>query len=144
MATTKNRNTPTRIGFRRSAPVAADAVCHAGAIAVLNATGYAAPATTATGLTALGVFHHYQDNTGGADGDQVVEIERGFFHFANSAGADEITRAAIGSVCYLVDDETVAATDGTASRSPAGIVDDVDEHGVWVCIDPTNGVAASA
>ncbi|MDX1464118.1 MAG: hypothetical protein R3215_00265 [Halomonas sp.] len=140
VAATKNRNTPTRAGNRRSAPVAAGALCYAGAIAVGNATGYAEPASTATGLTALGVFHHYQDNVGGADGDQVVEIERGHFHFANSAAADEITVTDIGKVCYLVDDQTVALTDGTASRSIAGIVDDVDANGVWVNIDPTNGV----
>lgn len=144
MAATKNRQTPSRSGHRRSAPVAADAQCFAGTIAVLNGDGYAEPATTATGLVALGVFGHYQDNTGGADGDQTVEIERGYFHFANSSGADEITRADIGSRCYLVDDETVALTSDTDSRSPAGIVDDVDDHGVWVNIDPTNGVADSA
>lgn len=136
VAVTKNRNTPTRAGNRRSAPVAAGALCYAGAIAVGNATGYAEPASTATGLTALGVFHHYQDNVGGADGDQVVEIDRGVFHFANDGG-DPIDRTMIGTTCYLVDDQTVAATDGTSTRSPAGIVDDVDDNGVWVRIDPT-------
>lgn len=139
VATTKNRNTPSRAGFRRAAPVAADAVCHAGAIAVANATGYAEPASTATGLIALGVFHALADNTGGADGDLEVEIERGFFHFANDGG-DPIAATAIGSTCYLVDDQTVAATDGTGTRSPAGIVDEVDDNGVWVLIDPTSGV----
>ncbi|MBB3231710.1 hypothetical protein [Halomonas stenophila] len=136
VAATKNRNTPTRAGNRRSAPVAAGALCYAGAIAVGNATGYAEPASTATGLTALGVFHHYQDNVGGADGDQAVEIERGYFHFANDGG-DPIDRTMIGSACYLVDDQTVAATDGTGTRSAAGVVDDVDDNGVWVRIDPT-------
>ncbi|SDK31847.1 hypothetical protein [Billgrantia gudaonensis] len=143
-AATKNRNTASRPGFRRSHPVAADAVCFAGAIAVMGASGFAEPGSTATGLTALGVFQHYQDNTGGADGDQVVEIERGYFHVANSTGADEIARADIGQVCYLVDDQTVAKTSDTDARSPAGIVDDVDDNGVWVYIDPTNGVAATA
>ena len=71
-------------------------------------------------------------------------MKRGNFCLANSAGADEITAADIGKVCYIVDNQTVAKTDGTATRSPAGIVDDVDDAGVWVNIDPTNGVAASA
>lgn len=136
VAATKNRNTPTRAGHRRSHPVAADVLCFAGAIAVMNASGYAEPASTATGLTALGVFHHYQDNAGGADGDQVVEIERGCFHFANDGG-DPIDRTMIGSICYLVDDQTVAATDGGTTRSAAGVVDDIDDAGVWVLIDPT-------
>ena len=139
-AATKNRNTASRAGLKRSHLVAATAQCFAGTIAVMNATGYAEPASTATGLVALGVFSHYQDNTDGADGDQTVEIERGYFHFANSASADAIAVTDIGKACYLVDDQTVALTDGTSSRSLAGIVDDVDANGVWVHIDPTSGV----
>ena len=143
-AATQNRNTPHRLGLSRGLPVAADTVCFAGTIAVINTGGFLEPGTTATGLTAAGVFERYQDNTDGADGDQIAEVNRGNFCMANSAGADEITLADIGQVCFIVDNQTVAKTDGTATRSPAGIVDDVDDGGVWVNIDPTNGVAASA
>lgn len=143
-AATQNRNTPHRLGLSRGHLVAAATECFAGTIAVINADGFTGPGTTATGLTAVGVFEHYQDNKEGADGDQVVEVKRGNVYLANSAGADEITAADVGKVCYIVDNQTVAKTDGTATRSPAGIVDDVDENGVWVNIDPTNGVAASA
>lgn len=138
-AATQNRNTLSRLGARRALAVAASSMCYAGTIAVMNASGYAAPASTATGLIALGVFTRQVDNSSGADGDEVVEIERGFFRFANSAGADEITATDIGSLCYLVDDQTVALTDGTSTRSIAGIIDDVDDLGVWVLIDPTSG-----
>ncbi|MDO0944652.1 hypothetical protein [Chromohalobacter israelensis] len=147
VAATQNRNTPTRLNQHRGHPVAADAVCFAGTIAMGDG-GYAKPGVTATGLTALGAFTHYVSNAGGADGDMTAVIERGCFRFANSSGADEITRADIGQVCFVVDDQTVAGTNGDtgtgATRSPAGIVDDIDEVGVWVCIDPTNGVAATA
>ncbi|GEK71592.1 MULTISPECIES: hypothetical protein [Halomonas] len=136
VAATKNRNTPTRAGTRRSHPVAAGSLCYAGAIAVMNAAGYAAPASTATGLTALGVFYEQVDNTSGADGDELAQIERGCFHFANDGG-DPIDRTMIGTPCYLVDNQTVAATDGTGTRSAAGVIDDVDDNGVWVLIDPT-------
>lgn len=138
-AATQNRNTPTRLGLSRSRPVAGSTLCYAGTIAVLNATGYAEPGSTATGLIALGIFSSLVDNSAGADGAEVAEIERGFFRFANSAGADEITVTDIGSLCYLVDDQTVALTDGTSTRSVAGIIDDVDDQGVWVLIDPTSG-----
>lgn len=138
-AATQNRNTPNRLGNRRALAVAASTMCYAGTIAVMNASGYAAPASTATGLVALGVFASQVDNSAGANGDEVAEIERGFFRFANSADADEITAADIGSLCYLVDDQTVALTDGTSTRSVAGIIDDVDAQGVWVLIDPTSG-----
>tara|TARA_R110001583_G_scaffold190335_1_gene354506 strand:+ start:176 stop:625 length:450 start_codon:yes stop_codon:yes gene_type:complete len=143
-AATKNRNTPHRLGLSRGLLVAAAAECFAGTIAVINAEGFTEPGTTATGLTAAGVFESYQDNTDGADGDQLVEVKRGNFYFANSTSTDAITAADTGQVCYIVDDQTVAKTDGTATRSPAGIVDGVDDHGVWVNIDPTNGVAAIA
>jgi hypothetical protein len=143
-AATQNRNTPHRLGLSRGHLVAAAAECFAGTIAVINADGFTESGTTATGLTAAGVFDHYQDNTSGGDGDQGVSVKRGNFLLFNSAGADEITLADIGTVCYIVDNQTVAKTDGTATRSPAGIVDAVDDNGVWVNIDPTNGVAASA
>ena len=38
----------------------------------------------------------------------------------------------IGSDCYIVDDQTVAKTSGTNTRSVAGKVFDVDADGVWV------------
>lgn len=140
-ALTQPRNTPERPGNRRGYPVGANVRCFAGGIAVKNAAGFAVPATTATGLTALGRFAHDADNTGGANGALRVEVERGIFRFENSAAGDELTAADIGAVCYLVDDQTVAKTHATNTRSPAGIVDDVDDVGVWVAIDPTGPLA---
>ncbi|MFB0515162.1 MAG: hypothetical protein ACETWG_00985, partial [Candidatus Neomarinimicrobiota bacterium] len=35
---------------------------------------------------------------------------------------------------YIVDDQTVAKTDGTGTRSPAGFIEDVDSNGVWVLV----------
>ncbi|KMQ72816.1 hypothetical protein [Marinobacter subterrani] len=142
VAATKNRNTPTRAGYSRGHAVKAGVIAYAGTIAVMGAGGFAEPGITATGLTALGRFDEFVDNSGGADGDKEVTISRGCFHFANSAGADEVVRADIGKLCYIVDNQTVAKTDATATRSVAGIVDGVDDTGVWVNIDPTNGVNA--
>ena len=68
----------------------------------------------------------------GADGDQSVTSMGGIYPFANSASADALTRADINSVCYIVDDQTVAKTNGGGTRSSAGIVYDVDSRGVWV------------
>lgn len=131
-AAIKNRNTPERTGFRRGYSVGAAAHCFAGAIAVMNAAGYVVPATTATGLIALGRFAAEVDNSNGANGDLAVEVERGIFRFANSASTDEIAITDVGSLCYLVDDQTVALTDGTGTRSQAGVIDHVDSSGVWV------------
>jgi hypothetical protein len=39
---------------------------------------------------------------------------------------------ASGNDCYLVDDQTVAKTSATNTRSVAGKIVDVDSQGVWV------------
>jgi len=143
VAANKNRNTPQRAGGARGHGVKAGVLCHAGTIAVMGADGFAKPGTTATGLVALGRFDEQVDNTGGADGEKLAPISRGNFRYANSTSADEITAADVGKVCYIVDDQTVALTSATSSRSPAGLIDGVDDAGVWVNIDPTNGVAAN-
>lgn len=40
----------------------------------------------------------------------------------------------MGADCFIVDDQTVAKTNGTNTRSRAGIVAAVDADGVWVQI----------
>lgn len=132
MALTKDRNTEMKDGELVAVPVAADAVIYAGALVVANATGYAAPGSTATTLTYLGRAEEAVDNTGGADGAVTVQVRRGkAFKWGNS-GADAVTQAELGKTCYIVDDETVAKTDGTGTRSAAGTVVAVDSDGVWV------------
>lgn len=118
-------------GKTRYLPVAQDAIGYAGGIAVLDG-GFLKPGETATGLVAVGVLQESYDNTGGSDGDIGARVDRGIFPFANSGGADEITRTEIGSDCYIVDDQTVAKTSGSSTRSVAGKVFDVDADGVWV------------
>ena len=98
----------------------------------LDASGNAVPGSTATTLTVRGVAQEQVDNRDGAAGDLRVETRRGVFPFANSASTDEITRADIGNSAYIVDDETVAKTNGTSTRSVAGVIRDVDDSGVWV------------
>ena len=140
-ALTKNRNTPARAGMRRGYLIAASVHALTGGLAVLSATGFAQPGTTATNVVALGVFAEEFDNSAGANGAATVEVERGIFRFDNSAGADEIAITDVGKKCFIVDDQTVALTDGTATRSVAGIIDHVDDDGVWVLVDPTSGAA---
>ena len=72
------------------------------------------------------------NNGSGSAGDINVETERGVFRFENSASADAITRAEIGDTAYIVDDQTVAKTNGSSTRSAAGTIVDVDAQGVWV------------
>lgn len=128
-ALTQDRNTPARDGKAFGHPVAAGKVFFVGALAVLNATGYAEPATTATGKTGLGRATEAVSNASGGDGDVLVIVERGCFAYANDGN---VTRAHIGSNAYAVDDQTVAPTDGTGTRSAVGTIRNVDADGVWV------------
>ena len=131
-ALTADRNTPSKKTARLPVPVAANAKIFAGAIAVANATGYGAPGSTATTLTYLGRWDESFDNTGGADGAAVVTVARGeAFLFANS-GADPVVQADLGKTCYIVDDQTVAHSNGANTRSAAGKVVGIEPNGVWV------------
>lgn len=133
-ALASDRNTPERAGDEFVYPVAADAVIYAGAIVMLNASGDATQGATATGQLCVGRAEEQVDNTGGAAGAKTVKVRKGVFRWANSAAGDAITKAEIGDTCYIVDDQTVAKTDGTGTRSAAGKIVDVDADGVWVLV----------
>ncbi|TMV09824.1 hypothetical protein FGK63_01775 [Ruegeria sediminis] len=134
-ALTADRNTPRREGELRSGAVAASTKIFAGALVMRNATGYLVKGQTATGLVGVGRAEEQVDNSAGANGALTVTVRPGVFRFANSAAGDLITIADIGAKCFAVDDQTVAKTDGTSTRSPAGIIEDVDAQGVWVRLD---------
>lgn len=100
----------------------------------LDATGDAVPASVSSTLTTFGVCLKEADNSNGADGDIYVDAHGGEFAyaFANSAGGDELTILDKDEPCYWAGPNTVAKTDGSGTRSFAGVVHDVDENGVWV------------
>ena len=114
-----------------SHPVATATTIYAGSLVCRNAGGYAIKGAVATTLKALGVCQKQVVNAG-ANGAKLVEVRRGTFPFKNSASGDLITIADVGNDCYIVDDETVAKTDGTASRSIAGKVEFIRDGLVYV------------
>ena len=128
------RKVAVRDGKYLSAPVKAGVILYGGALVVLTA-GVARPGRTATGDIAFGVTEHTVVG-GASDGDVRVTVSTGIRNFANSASADLIALSEVGKDCYIVDDQTVAKTDGTGTRSRAGKVVDVDADGVWVNISP--------
>lgn len=127
-----DRDTPRAEGAVNVYPVAAAKTIFAGALVCLSATGYATPGAVATTLIAVGRADEHVDNSAGADGDLTVRVRTGVFRFANSAAGDLIGITEIGKDCYVVDDQTVAKTSGTNTRSIAGKVIQVDDLGVWV------------
>ncbi|MAU43383.1 MAG: hypothetical protein CMP09_00765 [Yangia sp.] len=134
-ALTQDRNTPRSEGDIRRGAVAAATLIYAGAMVMRNGSGHLVEGQTATGLVGAGVAMERVDNSAGVAGELACDYRPGTFRFGNAAGADEITIADIGAVAFAVDDQTVAKTDGTATRSPAGIIDAVDDRGVWVRFD---------
>lgn len=133
-ALTGDRNTPRAEGDVKSLLMSASKI-FAGAIVMRNATGYATKGAVSTTLIGVGRAEEQVDNSGGAAGDLRIKVRPGVHRYANSAAADLITIAEIGKPAYAVDDQTVAKTDGTATRSIVGFVFDVDSSGVWVEFD---------
>ncbi|MGC0151197.1 hypothetical protein ACPRNU_01905 [Chromobacterium vaccinii] len=131
-ATTQDRNTPYRQGELIVAPVAAGVKIPAGTIVCASAAGFAVPGATAATLAYLGMADAAVDNSAGADGATGVPIRRGVaFKWANDSG-DPVAQASLGRACYIVDNQTVAKSNGGNTRSPAGIVVGIDADGVWV------------
>ena len=129
---TQPRMTRTRNGDLFGAPIAGGTSVFTGSIVALDAEGNLVPGQISTTLTRPGLCMDTANNAGAA-GDMIAEYDvAACAQFKNSGGGDEITRADIGKDCFIIDDETVAKTDGASTRSRAGIVADVDDGGVWV------------
>lgn len=132
VALISERNTRFRLGDIRVEPVAAAVKIFGGSLIMRNAAGFLTKGATAVGAIGVGRADATVDNIAGAVS---VEYRTGSFLFTNSAAGDLITIADIGKPCFIVDDQTVAKTDATATRSRAGIVDGVENTGVWVRCD---------
>lgn len=127
----------------KSLPVKTATTIYEGTMVALDSTGYAVPAATDTDHRIQGVATDTVVNAG-ASGAKHVKVAIGVFMMNNSAAADAIAVTERGSECYIVDDNTVAKTDGTGTRSRAGNIEDVESAGVWVSIHPygfPNGTA---
>ena len=133
VALTQDRNTPRAEGEERTGLLGANQTIFAGAILMRNASGHLVEGAVATGAFGVGMALERLAST--TAGVTAIKYRPGIFRFANSASSDQIATADIGTVCYIVDDQTVAKTNGTNTRSPAGIVDGVDAQGVWVRFD---------
>ena len=133
-ALSADRNTPIRTAEDFEFPVAASTLIYAGSLVCINASSLATKGAVATTLKCVGIATERADNSAGLASAIRVKVRRGCFRFANSSAADLIALADIGADCFIVDDQTVAKTNGGATRSIAGKIRDVDADGVWVQI----------
>jgi hypothetical protein len=145
-ALTADRNTP-RIGDEGAItgilklPMKASTKIFKGSLVVIDA-GYAAPGRTALNLIAIGRAEYTVDNSTGAAGAKFIEVRRGMFGWANSTAGDLIAQANVGAIVYIVDDNTVALTSATNTRSVAGQVMSVGEGDSMVYVETTGRIAA--
>ena len=121
------RNTPFRAGERFSDAVLGGSQIWAGSLVVLDASGYAQPATAEAGLVVRGVALHSVDARDEADGALQIETGTGICRLA---AAETIDRSHIGEVAYAEDDQSVGLT--ATERTVVGPIVDVDVEGVWV------------
>lgn len=102
-ALTKDRATPYREGVEIDYPVAANAKIYAGSLVCVNTDGYAVPAADTASFLLAGMALQQVDNTGGANGAKTIRVRRkGVFEFQ----ATSITKAMVGSMMYVKDDQT--------------------------------------
>lgn len=129
--TTKRRG---EIHHRYSRGLNASATVYEGGLVAFDvATGYLVAGRVSTTDIVKGVARdtYVNDATAGA---KIAHLDAGVFCFASGTAADAIAADDIGKLCYVIDDQTVGVTDGTATRVIAGRIFDVDSHGVWVAV----------
>ena len=139
-ALTTGRTVSSIPGFLFTYPVLANAIIHQGGIVVIGSNGYAKPGVTGLNLVTVGIARESVVATGLASGAVQVEVEEMIAGCVSAGGADAITFDDIGKFAWLVDDQTVGLTDGTGTRSRAGIISSVE--GSLVFVKFTNAIAA--
>ncbi|OCP17443.1 MULTISPECIES: hypothetical protein [unclassified Ensifer] len=128
-AQSQARSVVEQEGRYSEAPMKGATTIFQGALVVMDA-GLAVPGRTALNLVTIGIAEATVVNSG-ADGVRKALARRGTFKFFNH-GADAVTSAEIGKDCFIADDQTVAKTNGTNTRSIAGKVVGVESDGVFV------------
>jgi hypothetical protein len=123
-------------------------VIWSGSIVALE-RGKAVPGRAVAGLLIVGVARDSVDNRtflappGGSK--RRVPVLGGTAQFENSPGTDEIGADDIGRRCYVVDDRTLARTDGGGTRSVAGTIREIGrDRRVWVELGSAMTLEASA
>jgi hypothetical protein len=127
MALAKDRNTAQALGDTFEYGQKGATTIFAGGLVMLDASGLAVPGATATGQIAVGRAEARSANSG-ADNAVRAKVRRGNFWWKNSAAGDAIAAADVGDDCWIVDDETMAKTSGTNTRSVAGKILAVDAN----------------
>ncbi len=133
-ALTGDRNTRCKwIAFVQAYKVKASAKIFAGSIVSIEAaTGFARAGTDAANERVAGIASALADNTSGADAAIKVLVEKGVFKLGTSGGS-ALVQADVEASAFLLDDQTVVKTGGTANARVAGTVLEIESATeVWV------------
>lgn len=102
-------------------------------VAIQTTTGKLVKGTASTTLKVVGVAAKELNTTGLTGDDLCIAVDHGTFgDFTSAGGADLIEADDIKKLCYVVDDDTVALTDGGGTRSVAGTIHKVLSDGLVV------------
>lgn len=109
-------------------PAASSVTFYTGSIVMTNAAGYNTVGAAATGQFARGICTTGKVSPA-SNGAVEVGWEEGDFELESGTAADALTVANVGDTVYIIDDNTVGATDGTGTRSAAGKLVGISPNG---------------
>lgn len=128
-ALTSERSTGERNGKVYALTVTSNAMIYSGAIVARNSAGTAVPASDASGDAVLGCATYSVDNRAALyHADRSIAIKTGVFGWAHTG----FTAADIGSLAYVLDDQTVTPATNVTYDIVAGVIVGVDGALCWV------------
>ena len=131
--------TEMRVGILMPIPLATLALVLQGTFAVVDANGYAVASANVGGAdqNCVGIWDNSAENIG-ANGDVVACARRKQQFLVHNSATDPVTQADLGAAVFIEDNQTIAKTDGTGTRSLGGYFMGFDLQNpefVWVEIE---------
>jgi hypothetical protein len=128
-ALSTDRVTETKQRGAKSYPVKAATKIYAGAMVCVDGNGWALPAADAANLKMVGVATKQVDNSAGANGDLQVPVES---PIVARYSASSITQAMVGTMMYVVDDNTFDDALGTNGIKAGRLVEFISATEGWI------------
>jgi hypothetical protein len=127
-------------------PLAGSQVIKRGHHVAKNSSGYGVQFTALTTLTSFGIALEDADTTGLADGLVVIEVLQGTVDQDVGLSGDALANSDMPCACYAIDNHTVGKTDGSTSRSVAGLFLGLNEENAQahVLVGPVGYALAKA
>jgi len=134
-ALSEDKNIELQDGVEKDFQVAASEKIYGGALACVNAAGYALEGSDTAGLIFQGIAMSQKDNLSGSNGDLTIVLRRR--GLINCVMATAITIANVGDNVFLVDDQTVDLTANVTNNIFCGIIAGyIDTTHAWIDIEP--------